>query len=125
MKNKAALTLMELSVMVLVLAICGGLCLSAFAWADTASREDASRQEALLTLQNAAEALKHTEGDVQKAAEIFGTWEDGWKAEGFEIIAERIPTDLAFLGSARLEVWLDGTSLGSLTVCWQEVSYGE
>lgn len=125
MKNKTALTLMELSVMVLVLALCGALCLSAFAWADTKAQEDQNRQEALLVLQNAAEALKHTGGDVQKAAGIYGAWEDGWKAAGFEITVESVPTDLALLGSARLEVWLDGTSLGSLTACWQEVSHGE
>ena len=125
MKNKAALTLMELSVMVLVLALCGALCLSALAWADTTAREDAARQEALLVLQNAGEALKYTGGDIQKAAGIYGAWEDGWKVSGFEITVENLPTDLALLGSARLEVWQAGKSLGSLTVCWQEVSYGE
>lgn len=125
MKNKATLTLMELSVMVLVLALCGGLCLSAFAWADRQAREDQNRQEALLVLQNAAEALKHTGGDVQKAAEIYGAWEDGWKVSGFEITAESLSTDLALLGSARLEIRQEGKSLGLLTVCWQEVSYGE
>lgn len=125
MNNKATLTLVELAVMVLVLALCGALCLSAFAWADTKAREDAVRQEALLVLQNAGEALKHTGGDVQKAAELYGAWEDGWKVSGFEMIAEKLPTDLALLGSARLEIWQDGKSLGTLTVCWQEVSYGE
>lgn len=125
MKNKAALTLMELAVMVLVLALCGGLCLSAFAWADRQAQEDGLRQEAYQVLQNAAEAVKHTGGDIQKAAEIYGAWEDGWKVSGFEITAESVPGDLALLGSARLEVWQDGTSLGSLTVCWQEVAYGE
>jgi len=125
MKNKATLTLIELAIMVLVLALCGGLCLSAFAWADTAAREDALRQEAVLVLQNAAEALKHSGGDVQKAAGIYGAWENGWKAAGVEITVERIPGEDPLLGSARLEVWQDGTSLGMLTVCWQEVSYGE
>lgn len=125
MKNKATLTLMELSVMVLVLALCGALCLSAFAWADTAAREDAARQDALLVLQNAGEAMKHTGGDIQKAAQIYGAWEDCWTASGFEITAESLPTDLALLGSARLEICQDGKSLGTLTVCWQEVSYGE
>lgn len=125
MKQKATLTLMELAVMALALAICGALCLSAFAWADTAAREDAARQEALLVLQNAAEALKHTGGDVQKAAGIYGKWEEGWTASGYEITVTDLPTDLALLGSARLEVYRAEELLGSLTVRWQEVAYGE
>lgn len=125
MKNRATLTLMEMLVMMLVLALCGALCLSAFAWADRSAREDQNRQEALLVLQNAGEALKHTGGDVQKAAELYGAWEDGWKAAGFEITVESVPTDLALLGSAWLEIRQEGKLLESLTVCWQEVSYGE
>ena len=125
MKNKATLTLMELAIMVLVLALCGGLCLSAFAWADTAAREDALRQEAMQVLQNAAEALKHTGGDVPKAAELYGAWEDGWIASGIEIAVESAPADIPLLGSARLEAWHGGKSWGTLIVCWQEVSHGE
>lgn len=111
--------------MILVLAICSGLCLNAFTWADAKLQEAQIRQEAVLILQNAAEALKYTRGDMEKAAGIYGAWEDGWVVSQYRIIAETMATDIAFLESARLEIRQDGNLLGSLTVCWQEVSYGE
>ena len=69
MRSKAPLVLMEQAVMVLVFALAAALCLRAFVWSDQLSRQNEARDRALLEVQNAAEALKHTGGDMAHAQE--------------------------------------------------------
>lgn len=136
MKEKSALALMEQAIMLLVLALAAALCLQAFVWADTHSRENSNRDRALTQLQSAAEVLKGCKGDGAAAAAIFGGQvdEDGWSVywdENWEqteqagvyrlsAVPEAEITD--YLGCAQLELRQeDGTALGSLRICWQEV----
>ena len=68
MKSKAPLLLMEQMVMLLVFALAAALCLQAFV--KSGDSEDRDRAAALC--QNAAEAVRHSRGDLKKTAELLG-----------------------------------------------------
>ena len=114
MKNKTSLLLMEQLIMVLVFALAAALCLTAFVKADRISRETVRRDEAVLLAQNAAQVLKATSGDVERAAETA----DG---SGYRLEIEQIDTyDL--LGQAEIRVWQEGELVFTLRTGWQEVA---
>lgn len=134
MNRRTTLSLMELVIMLLVLAIAAALSLQVFVQADVTSKENAARDQALLQLQSAAEVLKDTHGDLSAAAaahggsaengqwHIFfdGNWcqvEDGC----YYLQVTRQDTGIPYLGSARLEVRRsDGSVLADLEIFWQE-----
>ena len=136
MKGKTALTLIEQSIMLLVLALAAALCLQAFVWADTQSRQSTARDRALIQLQSAAEVLKASSGDYSAAADAFGgtandgqwliCWDENWVQTPypgtFQLQATPQTTQNDYLGSALLELRQGKTSLCSLTICWQEVA---
>ena len=72
MRNKAPLALMEQMVMLLVFALAAALCLQAFVQSDRLSKESAARDRAITLCQNAAEAVRHSRGDLKKTAELLG-----------------------------------------------------
>lgn len=135
MKGKTALTLMEQSIMLLILALAAALCLQAFVWADNHSKENTYRDQALTQLQSAAEVLKAHGGDYDSAAKTYGgtadrsqwliCWDENWtqtQHPGFfqlRAIAQDTQTD--YLGTALVELRQGDTLLCSLTVSWQEV----
>lgn len=144
MKSKAPLAMMEQLVMVLVFALAAALCLRAFLWSDSHSRQNAARDRACLEAQNAAELIKHTDGDTAEklsaAAEALGgsyaqgllwvdyhedwtpTTEDG----AYRLTAQGIPSGTPGLGMATVQVTTGGnvdeelTVLFQLEVAWQE-----
>ena len=61
MKNRTALILVELAVMLVVFALAAAACIGIFAWAQDASLESVQRDRAYLQLQTAAEVLKSAE----------------------------------------------------------------
>ena len=119
MKNKISLLLMEQLVMVLVFALAAALCLSAFVSADRISRETAQRDEAVALAQNAAEVLKATAGDGERAMQLL---EADAAAAGFRL--EILPADsgIALLGQAEIQVWLEEAQIFTLQTGWQEVA---
>lgn len=136
MKNKAPLALMEQTVMILVFALAGVLCLRAFVWADGHSRDNAMRDQALLLAQNAAQILKSESGDYADAARMYGgEWDEkqwtvfyddqgqqtpGDGAYRLSVVPE--PEELEYLGRAAVEVTdSNGRQLARLRVAWQEV----
>ena len=136
MKEKTALTLMEQAIMLLILAVAAALCLQAFVWADAHSRENSDRDRALTQLQSAAEVLKACRGDWEDASEVFGgqadenswsvCWDENWERTDmpgvYRLDAVPVSGTTDYLGCADLELRQeDGTVLGSLQVCWQEV----
>ena len=76
MRSKAPLTMLEQAIMLLVFALAAVLCLQAFVWADSASKDIADMDAALIQAQSAAEVLKGCRGDMEKAVGIHGgTWD--------------------------------------------------
>lgn len=130
MRNKAPLMLIELTVMLLILALAAALCMQGFAWADTQAQNNARKDRALVELQSAAEVLQACSGDLQAAVALHGgvleqgNWtillEDG-------TVLRAVPEQAALpnLGTARLEAEYNGAQLLQLQVCWQEAGYEE
>ena len=77
MKNKTPLPLMEQLIMILVFALSAALCLQGFALADHLSRQQKSREKAVVIAQNIAETLKAFSGDYASAFEQTGGVWDG------------------------------------------------
>ena len=135
MRNRAPLALMEQVIMILVFAIAAALCLRAFVWAEDRSVENAARDQAMIRLETAAEVLKSVRGDMEKASESFGTYQNGcWRVcydenwtevsadWEYTLTAELAETDNPLLGKAYLRVTgAEGENLGALRVAWQEV----
>lgn len=124
-KHRAPLVLIELSVMLLVLALASALCLQAFQWADRESAFHARRDQGDILIQNAAETVKAFEGDMTEAAEALNAelTDAGFSLnyeDGYSLQAVLTPDDDPFVGFAELRVYYDGQLLTSLTVCWQE-----
>ena len=72
MRSKAPLLLMEQMVMLLVFALAAALCLQAFVKSDELSRRSEARDRAVTLCQNAAEAVRHSGGNFNEAAETLG-----------------------------------------------------
>ena len=115
MKNKTSLLLMEQLVMVLVFALAAALCLAAFVKADRISQETVRRDEAVLLAQNAAEVLKATSGDIERAKATAS-------ASDYRLEIEHLKTGLPFMGQAEIRVWLGEALLFTLRTGWQEVA---
>ncbi len=78
MKNRTSLTLLEMLIMIMVLALAAALCLRAFVYSGKLSKEDRMKAEALAFAQNTAELLKYYEGDAAKAFSEMGcTYKEG------------------------------------------------
>lgn len=126
MKNKTALLLIELALLVAVFAVAAAVCLRLFAWADATSQKDARQDAALFHAQNAAQEIKRTQGDLEQAAQRFGGQVIGglWELpleDGAVLRAESRETDTEYLGMARVTVFDgDGSVLAQLDTCWQE-----
>lgn len=117
MKNKTSLVLMEQLVMVLVFALAAALCLGVFVEADRISRETACRDEAVLMAQNAAEILKATSGDTDRA--MMALPPDA-AAEGYRLEMEGMDSGSSFMGKMEIRVYLEEKLLFSLCTGWQE-----
>ena len=135
MRSKAPLALIEQAVMLLVFALAAVLCLRAFIWSDTASKQSAERDRAFLQAQCAAEAVKNDKGDFEAAAKrCGGSWNDqswvifydeDWNVaedtHTYTLRCVREESGTNYLGTAVVEVWKGERSLAGLTVAWQEV----
>lgn len=140
MKNRAILSLMEQTVMILVFALAAALCLRGFVLADTQSRDYADRDRALLHLQNAADTLKACGGDYTAAAALCGgswdgtvwvigydeAWAECEDSPVFRLEVRPAGQETELLGGAALQVkGRDGVLLTQLEVRWQEVGSHE
>ena len=134
MKNKSPLTLMEQAIMLLVFALAAVLCLQAFVWADSASKEIAEQDQALIQAQSAAEVLKSCVGDMEKSADIFGgDWDGQVWTVGYDVQWQQTeenavyvltvtpkPEDTPYLGAATVYVSDGEEALAQLDVAWQQ-----
>lgn len=122
MKHRTPLVLIELTVMLLVFSLAAALCLQGFAWANAQSLEECQKDHALQQLQNAAELLKAGQNPPESL--LFDeNWQPVKDNPSFVLRVVPIEQEIPYLSTARLEVTkADGSSLGELTVSWQEVS---
>ena len=140
MKNRTSLTLLEMLIMILILALAAALCIRAFVYSGKLSKEDRVKAEALSMAQNAAELLKYYKGDVDEAfaqmgwscingniAELDENWEDfvvSGKADGhrltYTILVDMKEEDM--LGTALISVLDSKTDekICSIKTAWQE-----
>ena len=132
MRSRAPLALMEQLVMVLVFALAAALCLRAFALADALSRQQETRDRALLACQQAAEELKLAAAAGQEVPGQTLYFDENWLAlpspEGaaYVLTAARQRAPVPGLGRAEVSVCPaeGGEVLASLPVAWQEVAHG-
>lgn len=136
MNRRTALSLMELVIMLLVLAIAAAFTLQAFVRADQISAENTAKDQALLQLQSAAEVLKETCGDLSAAAASHGgnaendqwsiSFDGSWcqaEAGCYRLQVIKLDLGIPHLGGAKLEIKRsDGALLAQLEVRWQEVA---
>lgn len=146
MKSRSSLAMMEQIVMLAVFALAAALCLQAFVKSDQMSRNSEARDRAIQEAQSAAEAVRHTGGDLEKAAELLDAiWmedslsimyaEDWTRGEpiypsahadvypfGYSLGVCRMDSGVPGLGKAGVWVQEDetGEELVRLEVCWQE-----
>ncbi len=150
MKSKAPLLLMEQMVMLLVFALAAALCLQAFVKSDGLSGGSEDRDRAVTQCQSAAEAVRHSRGDLEKTAGLLGLsypggdgdslslgYDKDWNSFGVvdafgkdvlrEVRVTPIDSGVDGLGKARVEAfaWDDSSGAGpkslyALEVAWQE-----
>ena len=135
MKNKAVLSLIELSVMLLVFAVASVLCTRAFLWAKETSETCSARDQALLQAQNAAETLKTCGSDMERATDLLGgglsagvwsihyneQWEQTDGPGTYLLTAALTESGSPLLGTAEVQVLRGDTCLIRLETAWQEV----
>lgn len=113
MKHKASLLLMEQLVMILVFALAAALCLQVFVKAEEISVETARMDQAVVLAKNAAELLKATGGDAEKAESL--------SEEGYQVKVRPRKSQQPGLALAEIAVFFEETALFSLETAWQEV----
>lgn len=116
MKNKAPLALMEILIMILVFAVASAVCLTSFVWADKESKTMELQNDAVLLVQNTAEALKFRKGDVDLALHDVGHEPDDEPAVEVEILKDTIDG----LGGAKVSAYNEKKEeIFSVDVFWQ------
>ena len=134
MKGKTALTLIEQSIMLLILAFAAAICLKAFVWSDTLSNQNSQRDRALIEIQSAAEVLKAHQGDLDTAAQTYGGeilseqwilhWDADWQRNSqpaaYLLTAYPLSSQTPYLGCAQLILHQGDRVITTLQICWQE-----
>jgi len=134
MKNKAPLTIIELTVMLLVFALAAALCLRAFLWADRESKNIVKLDQAVMQAQTAAELLKSCQGnldllvaaaggvatDTDWVLHYDGQWRPTTIDSTYELRITLHPDNSEFLGTASVNVYQDNQCLTSLLAAWQK-----
>lgn len=118
MKNRTPLMLTELIIMLFVFLLAVALGFSAFAKADSISKESEARDRAVVLAKNVAEQLEATNGDIDAAIAAFAAQA---KEKGVELHIEKRINENKYLGIADINVFFDNKPVFSLEAAWQEV----
>lgn len=113
MKSKATLVLMELLVMILVFSLGAAMCLQAFVKAEEIADRTARLDEATILAQNAAELLKATRGDIEKAKSLSNG--------SLCLEIQESSPEISGMGQAEIQVYFKEDLLVSFHTGWQEV----
>ena len=141
-RSKAPLAMMEQIVMLAVFALAAALCLQAFVKSDRMSKDSEARDRAMTLCQSAAEAVRHSGGDLEKAAELLGVsygvygqeepdlsvhYNEDWtlsdtREYAYVLRAEPIDSGVDGLGKASVRMLSAAGQkpVFELEVCWQE-----
>lgn len=141
MKSKAPLLLMEQMVMLLVFALAAALCLQAFVKSDGLSGDSEARDRAVTLCQEAAEVIRHSNGDMAGAAEVLQVpypyggegspleihYNEDWTLcddREYAFCLKASPADIGVEGLGKAEVEMTETAgqtvIFSIEVAWQE-----
>jgi hypothetical protein len=135
MKNNAFLSLIEQLCMVLLFSIAAAICLQGFAKTNEISRAQQEKDSAVVIVQNAAEIVKHTGGDLDRVAQVLDGhcddtsvivfYDDQWQPvpqehSTFSLRIQHV-SSVAFLGTAQIQALRGNTVIFELHVSWQEV----
>ena len=125
MKSRNVLSQIEFIIMVLVFALSAAVCLKVFAYSDSNSERNETRDYAMVRLQSAAELMKNSRGDLERCVSEFGGHADEkkWELEledGMKLTAEKQESGNKYLGKAELKFYSSGEEICSLPVAWQE-----
>lgn len=142
MRSKAPLAMMEQIVMLAVFALAAALCLQAFVKSDKMSKDSEARDRAMTICQSAAEAVRNSGGDLEKAAELLGIpygayaqeepdfsahYSGDWtlsdtREYAYVLRAEPMDSGVDGLGKASVKMLSasDQKVIFELEVCWQE-----
>lgn len=123
MKQRMPKMLIELSVMLLVFALAAALCLKAFVWADTASRQQEHKERAWQQLQNHAQTIQaDPRGDWESQLCFDEHWQLTQSAPAFLLEVKQEEPSQPLLGAATVTVrTAEGQILAQSRICWQEV----
>ena len=146
MRSRSSLAMMEQIIMLLVFALAAALCLQAFVKSDQMSRNSEARDRAMVLCQSAAEVIRHSGGDLERAAELLGIPYGAYTQEGpafsahyhedwtlsdtqeyaYVLRAELVDSGAVGLGKAHVEAASAGGAdvLFAIDICWQEVGEG-
>ena len=138
MKNKAPLALMEQLIMLMVFAIAAALCLQIFALSGRISCNLETRDNAIMAVQNAAESIKISNGNLTEHTALVGgtctedTWniyyDADWEVTSpdravYNVSAHVLDDTSEYLGTADVSASeINGSTLFEITVAWQEVA---
>lgn len=136
MKSKAPLFLMEQLIMILVFALTAAFCLQGFALASRISLHQEMQSKSAIVVQNAAELLKSTSGDLSASASRMGgfvadnTWSIPYDASWQVLSSSEESTYLLsvsicdsedpYLGIANIQMMYDHNIIFTITTAWQE-----
>ncbi len=136
MKNKAPLSLIEQVIMILVFALTAAFCLQGFALASKISLHQEIQSKSVIAVQNAAEILKNTAGDLEASASKLGgfvndhTWTIPYDASWQPISAQDdyayllsvsiYDSGVPYLGTANIRIIHDNEVVFTITTAWQE-----
>ncbi len=127
MNRRQTLTLIEITVMLLVLALAAALCMVCFVRIENCVRENVCRDRAITEMQNAGEELRYCGGDFAAAAHRHGGIWDGqrWVLDfgEYQICVKPQSTGIPTLGGARLEAIYGGEIFFAMDLRWQEVAH--
>lgn len=119
--HSAGLFLMEIIVVILFFSVCAGICIQAFAKADSMSREASSLNHAVVRAESAAEEIRAAAG-TGNAEDYRRFWDTGWRETQDEKAAAyrmevTLTDDGAGMEQAEISVLKqDGTELYALSV---------
>ena len=135
MKSKAPLALTELIIMLLVFALCSALCLKGLVAAEMTKRADTERDNAIICIQNTAEMVKYSKGDLPAEIYFDSSFDPCSKDDAsYAVRIERYDSGNELLGLAGIAIYRTGNddasdaadpenggkAIAELKAAWQE-----
>lgn len=121
-RSKAPLALMEQIIMILVFALAAAVCLQAFVYSDTLSKQGERRDLAVNRAQEVAEYCKAQGGDLDQVSAMMQAERtmDGLKlvSDGMSVIL-RVEQSDEYMEKAKISVLgADGEEIYSIPIAW-------